>query len=307
MKSQIYKIMEDSDYTIPIVLLTVLSSQNRRNKTSLHGYYMGCGIELMSIMCRMLEQRNYYIDTIPENEYNKLFIKLSTLINICLSQNVECIQKLVSKEKTLKMFHDSLKILNEKIFDIMDQNNITLGENIKKTDLLKYDFSKISKPKEKIMSLKQINKDDLLNHINKKYGSVCQASIIIGNLLGCGNENMKSLEKMGEYLGIMSKISNDFRNLERDLIASKEFSYNYIINFGIQESFELYMDAKTKIIEYCITLDLYSNTMKEVLDLIETRIDNLLGKTKADLKSNYTLSNMSTISSNSSIIMNNKL
>jgi 5'-3' exonuclease len=59
---------------------------------------------------------------------------------------------------------------------------------------------------------------------------------------------------------------------------------------GLQEAFELFMEAKTKIIESCITLDLYSNTMKEVLDLIETRIDNLIEKTRPDLKSNYTLS-----------------
>jgi hypothetical protein len=60
MKKQIYDILEDSDYTIPIVLLTVLSSQNRKNKISLHGYYMGCGIELMIIMCKLIEHKNYY-------------------------------------------------------------------------------------------------------------------------------------------------------------------------------------------------------------------------------------------------------
>jgi hypothetical protein len=298
IKDNIYKLVEESDYMISIVLLTVLSSQNRKNKTNLHGYFMGCGIELMMLMCKVLDNKNYYNKEFTEVTAKKMVTKMSTLINICLSQNVEYIQSTVSKEKTLKIFHNSLKILNDKLFNIIDDDIIELGEYIKKTDILKYNFSEITKPKEKIMALKQVNKEQLLHFIKKKYGSVCQSAIIIGWMLGSGNENMIGpLEKMGEYLGFMIKISYDFKNLERDLKTNSDFSYNYIINFGLQDAFELFIDNKTKLIESCMILDLYSNTMKEVLDVVETRVDNLLGKTKADLKSNYTLTNSNSHSS----------
>jgi hypothetical protein len=79
----------------------------------------------------MIENKNYYLEKYPEETINKIILKLSSLINVSLSQNVECIQKLVSKEKTLKMFHDSLKLVTEKIFNIMNVNNIKLKENVK--------------------------------------------------------------------------------------------------------------------------------------------------------------------------------
>lgn len=292
MKTQILDILEDSDYSLPIILLTILSNQNRKNKTSLHGYYMGCGIELMMIISKLIENKTYYITKYSDQEINRIIVKISTLINLCLSQNVECIQKSVSKEKTLKMFHDSIKLLTSKLFDVLITDNIELEDYIKKTDLFKYEFN-INKPKDKILKLKQVKKQDLITFIKKKYGSVCQSALILGYQLGSGSEIVKQLEKMGEYLGIMVKISNDFKNLERDLNHSKDFTFNYVLNYGLQDSFELFMEAKTNIIETCITFDLYSHTMKEVLDLIESRIDLVLGKTKADLKSNYTITQSS--------------
>ena len=60
MKKEMLDILVDSDYASSIVLLTVLSSQNRKNTLSLHGYYMGCGIELMMVMCKLIDNKNYY-------------------------------------------------------------------------------------------------------------------------------------------------------------------------------------------------------------------------------------------------------
>jgi hypothetical protein len=296
-KTNIYKLTEESDYMVSIILLTVLSSQNRKNKTNLHGYYMGCGIELMMLMCKMMDNKKYYENMFTEEKTKKMTLKISTLINLCLSQNVEYIQTTVSKEKTLKIFHNSLKVLTDKLYDILDDDVVECGDYIKKTDILKYNFVEITKPKDKIMKLKQVNKEHLMKFINRKYCSVCKSAITIGWMLGCGQESyINQLEKMGEYLGIMMKISYDFMNLERDLQTSINYSYNYIINFGLQEAFELFLDNKIKLIENCMILDLYTHTMKEVLDVVEARVDNLLGKTKIDLRSNYTLTNSNTSS-----------
>lgn len=305
LKNNIYKLVEESDYLTPIILLTILSNQNKKNKTQLHGYFMGCGIELLMLLCKVADNREYYNKIFTESLLKKMILKISTLINICLSQNIEYIHSSIPKDKNqkiLKIFHNSVKILNTKIYDIMDEDPLETTDNIKKTDLLKYNFTETGKPKEKIMSLKQINKDQLLNFIKRKYGSVCQTAIIMGWMLGSGNENIiPQLEKMGECLGIMMKISYDFKNLERDLNSSVNYTYNYILNYGLQEAFELFIDNKTKLLELCIIHDLHSNTMKEVLDVTERRVDIMLEKTKADLKSNYTLSNSSNLSNNKDI------
>jgi hypothetical protein len=255
---------------------------------------MGCGIELMMLMCKVFDNKPHYVSEFTEQGTRKLITKMSMLVNLCLSQNIEYIQATVSKEKTLKIFHNSLKILNDKLFNILDEDTIETGDPIKKTDLLKYTFKKVEKPKEKIIKLKQVNKQQLMRFINRKYGSVCQSALITGWMLGSGSDNdTPQLERIGEYLGIMMKISYDFQHLERDLETAKTSTNNYIINFGLQDAFELFLDNKTKLIEGCMVLDLYTNTMKEVLDVVEDRMDKLLGQTKADLKSNYTLTTSS--------------
>jgi hypothetical protein len=290
IKENIYNIIDDCDYLIPIVLLTVLSCQSRKTKISLHGYYMGCGIELMMTIAKIMDSENKYNIQYEKKNIKQVINKMSLLINMCLSQNIEHIQTYVSKEKVLKIFHGSIKYLNEKIYDIVDDINLEVGNNIKKTDLIKYNFETVADPKQKITALKQVNKDQLMNFIDKKYGSVCQTALVVGWLLGSGDDKMiDNLERLGTHLGNIIKLSYDFKNLEDDLNTSIDYTKNFVINYGIQESFELFIDSKAKFIEGCMKMDLYSNTMKEVLDLIEVRVDEIINKSSLDLKSHYTL------------------
>ena len=322
MKDIMYKLTEDCDYMISIILLTILSSQNRKNKTSLHGYYMGCGIELMMLLAKMSDNTEHYNKRYDETMIRKIIFKISSMANICLAQNIEYIQTTTSKDKTLKIFYQTTRILNEKLANLVDVDKVETGENIKKTDLVKYSFddikdikstnnvkkdttcelsllkegteTKLTLAKNKLMSIKQAKKEHLMKFIQKKYGSVCQATLTIGWMLGNGNEKtIDSLEKLGLHLANMMKISYDFKNLETDLHEANGYSNNYIINFGIQDGFELFVDSKAKFIEGCMLLDLYTNTMKEVLDVIEISVDALIDKTKSDLKSQYTLTNSS--------------
>ena len=291
IKSNIHEIIDGSDYLVPIVLLTVLSCQSRKAKLSLHGYYMSCGIELLMSITKMMDCENRY-SKYNKAQTKKITNKMLTLTNICLSQNIEHVQTFISKEKVLKIFHGSIKYLNQKTYNLIDDIDMVSANNIKKTDLISYSFSnyKQDELKEKIMSLKQFSKEQMKEYITRRFGSVCQISLVIGWLLGNGDDKMiDSLEKLGVHLGNIVKLSHDFKNLEEDLSLATDSSYNYVINCGIQESFELFIDSKTKFIEGCIKYDLYSNTMKEVIDLIEASVDNVINKSSLDLKSSYTL------------------
>lgn len=287
----INNVMDKSDNMIPIILLTVLNSQSKKNGLLLHGYYMGCGVEMMMMIAKFIDNKKYYKNEYNEASYSRIISRLSTLINISLSQNIEYIQNVLTKEKAIKIFYYTNKLLNNKLFDLMDEEYMEYSDNIKKTDLLKFTFEKIKCPKILITHIKQIKKEHLMNFIQKKYGTVCQIAIIMGWMLGSGDDKtILNLEKLGTSLGIMIKISYDFSNLERDLECAKETSNNYVINFGIQEGFEVFIDNKLKFVEGCMLLDIYTNTVKEVLDVIESKVDLFINNTVPDLKSHYTIS-----------------
>jgi hypothetical protein len=71
--------------------------------------------------------------------------------------------------------------------------------------------------------------------------------------------------------------ANDLNNL----------SLNFIINDGVQESFILFMEIKTQLIEDCLSLNIYTHTLKEVLDELEKNVDKCLSSSSIDLKSTY--------------------
>lgn len=287
----INNVMDKADNMIPIILLTVLNSQSKKNGYSQHGYYMACGIEMMMTIAKIIDNKNYYKSEFSAISINRIMYRLSTLVNICLTQNIEYLQNVLTKEKAIKIYYNLNKMLNNKIFDLMDEDFMEYSENIKKTDLLKFTFEKIKSPKTLITHIKQVKKEQLHGYIQKKYGTVCQMALIMGWVLGSGDEkSVISLEKIGIYLGYMIKISYDFNNLERDLENAKEMSNNYVINFGIQESFELFIENKLKFVEGCMLLDIYTNTVKEILDVIESKVDTFINNTVPDLKSHYTIS-----------------
>ena len=59
------------------------------------------------------------------------------------------------------------------------------------------------------------------------------------------------------------------------------------MNNGIQESFVLFMDLKTEFLEALFKHNLYTHTIKEVLDLLEDKIETILKKSNIDMKSTY--------------------
>lgn len=285
-------IVNECDNMASILLLTIMNSQSKKNKITLHGYYMGCGIELMMTVARIMDNKLWYQKKLGETACNRLVARIPSLVNICLSQNIEHIQGVITKEKAIKTFHTTTKILNNKIFDLMDEEVIEREEYIKKSDILKYKFTTIENPKELLHKIKRATKNSLLNYIQKKFGCVCQTSLIMGWIMGGGDEkSIPILNKMGIYFGNMLKISYDFMNLERDLQTNNGYTDNYVINTGIQEGFEFFVDSKVKFIECCMTLDIYTNTVKEISDAIEGNVEIFIDNTVPDMRSQYTVFN----------------
>lgn len=284
-KNEIFDLLKNSDYIISVILLTILSNKNKKNKTSIHGYYMGSAIELILLLAKINDKQL--------QEYSYLSSDIINLCNIFLSQNIEHVQSALSKEKINKVCMFTFKYMNSKLLNI--QNSVQLVSNnlLKKTDIMKYRFtSDTTLIKQKLYSIKQLSQQELLTYIDDKYGSVGKIAIVFGWLLGSGEfDKISELEHIGRYLGILIKLYYDFINLETDLLNSNDITYNYVINFGIQASLELFLDTKTKFIEGCIIHDSHSTTIKELLDVLDKNIDKFINNTEIDIRTEYTLSN----------------
>lgn len=88
----------------------------------------------------------------------------------------------------------------------------------------------------------------------------------------------------------MYKISKDFENLSADIKNSTTYSTNYVLNYGLQDGYEVFLNNKQKFIEESMVDDLYTNTIKEIIDTIEANVDMIIDQTSPDLKSTYSSS-----------------
>lgn len=289
-RNDIYELIEsDGDLFLPIILLTLLNSQSKKERMAIHGYYMACASELMNIVCKI----NDNVDNYKKYDLNYLYRRISSMINICLSENIEYVTNKENKERMLKRMHYLTRIINERINSIYDNHRIETEDIINKTDIHKYKYKNIKDPKSLIKKIKRINQGNLENYINNKYCNISFISCISGWLIGGGDDKkediINNIEKLSYNLGFILKISYDFKNMENDLLNSKDYTYNYVINNGIQKSFEDYLKYKNNFIKYAVVLDVYSNTMKEIIDVLEIYVDNFIDEIDNDLRSQITI------------------
>lgn len=282
-------LMNDSDHLTPIILLTILNSQHKKKNLKIHhGYYIASCVDIMMLIVNILDNEKYYIDTYGHTVVLAFLSEMPIYIFKCLSQNIETAETSIDKEKLLKMTYQLMDYLHNNILKIIHRNDITTTLSVRKTDIIKYRFTDERIINLKYKNLKQIDRDTLLTYIEDKYGNVCNCAFILGWVFGQGEDKyIYDLEKIGYQLGMMIKLANDFINLERDIKYADIISYNFIVNFGIHESFALFMENKLKFIEGCLKLSIFTNTIKEILDSIEKKFDDCLKNTDIELESLY--------------------
>jgi len=290
IKTYIFEIISEFDHVASILLLTVLNNQGKKNGMTLHGYYIASSIEIMMVIIKLLDNERKYSKKYGSRNVQRMIAELVGLINICLSQNIESVQPHYSKEKALKIFHTCTRMINKRLAKLISNESLEVDKKIKTTDIIKYHFTDVQKIKQKLVKLKQVKEPSLTSFINDKYGSVCQLSLELGWLLGGGDEKtLPSLDKVGTYFSMMIKLASDFLNIESDIDDSECYTKNYVVNYGFQNAFEQFINNKQKFIEACILLDIYTNTVKEIVDLIENKVDEIIDKSSPDMKSHYTL------------------
>ena len=92
--------------------------------------------------------------------------------------------------------------------------------------------------------------------------------------------------KLSKYYTMMYKLAEDFENIENDVMNQVDgICKNYVVNYGLQNSYEVFMTNKQKFIEELMTLDMFTNTIKEIINYIEHKVDMIIDETSPDLKS----------------------
>ncbi len=292
-KNIFIEFLSENDFMLSILVSTFLLSLNRKSEITGHTYYSACLSEMLIMLIRLVEKKNYYIEKYTQKKYNIVKNKIITSVNIFLSQSIDNIKNHHDKDKLLKNYIGMSKNFNVKLSEILDEDyNFELEDNITRSDLMNYEYYKEAKQvKTKLKTLKRVKKESMLKYVENKYGSIC--NIILQNMwfLGNGDDKLKKyVERFGQNIAIMLKIYYDWKHLESDILNSTNYCNNVIVNLGIQESFELFINAKQKVLENCMLFNLYTITTKEVIDFIEEGIDIYIDKLKPDLRSQYTLS-----------------
>ena len=275
---------DDFDHLVSIFLVSILNNRCKKSKLKFHGYYIACGIDIAIYIAKITDKKYLFENVHGKNVIYNFLPELVSIMYQSLSGNIESLKLNIDLNETLKINKQCMLLLSKKLSDITNLfNNIKIhDQQIKKTDFINYNF-KNEDLKKKYKKFKYIDKEELNNFVKKKYGSACQLSLIFGWLLGLGDEQkIKNLEDIGNDLGFIFKISFDFENIENDLINNDEYTLNLIINNGIKETIEQFIMCKSRFIEGLLSLDIWSTTIKEILDLIEKNIDNYLNETDID-------------------------
>ena len=283
-------ILSINEHESSILLLTIFNGQKKKKKFKSHeSYNVASGIDLMMTMCMINDNLPYYKTTYGENQIKNLISQSPVYISECLSKNLETLENIIEKDKVFKMQTKLYSYFNKKLIGLTKVEDIKGTEKPHRTDIIKYKFDNKNIINLKYRKLKIVDKFVLLDYIDRTYGATCQCAFVLGWLLGLGEDkHVVSLEKMGSALGILIKLSHDFKNLERDITHSETCSYNIIVNCGIHECFTMFDENKLKLLEGCFTLDVYSTTIKEIVDHIEKNFDTYLKNTELELNSKYT-------------------
>jgi hypothetical protein len=262
---------------------------------------MALGFELIVLLMEYSEHIKK-INTNPlfesiSNEYLFIPILLSN-INQLFCQNAKLLPQTNTSDENINISENIIycsEKINTEIVNIISYIDHTrINEHdipndwklIKKTDLTNFNFRNSSCLK-KLYTFKKIPKDVLISYYINTYCKLCSMSLTVGWLLGCSRLDMvDNLDRLGYHFGLLLKLSNDFVNLEKDILLTGEnqCTYNYVINYGLQESFELFDECKKNFYKGVMTLDIATATIKEIITSIDNSVMNVIEQSSPDIK-----------------------
>lgn len=279
--------LETSDHIAAILCLTVLNSRCKKYNLKIHGYYVALAVDILMIMGKIYANRDFY-DTL----YNTVSIDNATTettnwLYWSIAQNIETLMMNKTERYNPKTLQLCMDMCVKYMPQIFKKSNYTSNKRVKRTDIYSYhpedhEFRNAYKKKT------TLSKTILQNEINNRYGAVCCLAISLGWLIGQGDEAvLDKLDNMGKYFGTFLKVSDDFIYLERDVQLANSVSTNYVINYGIKESYSELIESHIHFMEELMKNNIDTKTMKEIIDIIMKQVDDMMGDISVDMETQY--------------------
>ncbi len=292
----LYNRIKNHDFMIPILFLTVMNSQNKKNHITLQGYYGASAIEFLYVLLNVMDHKEEIIGDYNSATYNTIINYLTLCAYKSICQNLDSIKSFIKNDSVANICMQVLGIYNSTISysNLLNDHQFEISNEKPNNDLIKWYLKDEPELKKKFATLKKIKFESYQKYLNKKIGSVCELAMTVGWLMGCGPANAKELQKVkkaSKYFAMIYKLSLDFSNIGEDIKNSNNISTNFVVNYGLQESYELFMYNKQKFIEESMVLDIYTATIKEIINWIENKVDEVIDETSPDLKSNMSTLN----------------
>jgi len=282
----IYDMIKSNDLIFSILLLTILNNQNKKSHICMQGYYFATSIQFLTVYVDLINLKEKPAD------YAILLTKLLTLTSKSIEQNMESIKSIYKADDYATIMLSVISVYNNILMNINNLHNFNFVVDAIccNSDISKWYLNHDAGLNDKYLKYKKIKLESMNLFIDLKYRTVCELSMVIGWIVGCGS--MKEINKIkmaARSFGIMYKIAKDFENLDSDLKNNQAGAHvnNYVLNYGLQDSYEMFLDNKQIFIEKMMLLEIYTNTIKEIIDLIEENVDVIIDQTSPDLKSNY--------------------
>jgi len=282
----IYDKIKCTDLVFPTLLLTIVNNQNKKNHISVQGYYLAAIVEFISLYSKIIEDKN---------SHNRLGMSnyLLFCINKSFEQNTESLKNSLANYNIIDNITNLMSILNESIKNIFTLDefkfNLDLVNQKCSSDIIDwYLKKKCDEYINKFKSLKRVTKESMVEYIERKYINISELSLYMGWIVGLGDiKDIIKLKKAARAFGIMYKIVSDFKNLDLDIKNSDEMTSNYVLNYGFQDGYEVFLNNKQHFIEEAMICNIYTSTIKEIINSIEEEIDQIIDQTSPDLKSHY--------------------
>lgn len=290
LNAYIYSKIKEEDLIFPILLLTTINNQNKKNHISVQGYYVATVMEFMTLLIQFIENEENIKKESGDTFYMKLCNNLFIYINKSLQQNFESVKNVLQGQILINVIMNSIDLVNNsfKVINSLYDFKFSVTNKNCHSNIIDWYLKNNVELSNKFNSFKQVTKESMMDYIEKKYVNSCELALSLGWIIGSGDsKDSNKLKKTARSFAIMYKIAKDFENLEDDIKKNEGSTSNYVLNFGFQEGYEVFLDNKQKFIEESMIEDIYTNTIKEIIDIIEENIDIVIDQTSPDLKSNY--------------------
>ncbi len=241
-----------NDHILSIIALTLINSLNRKNRRTAHGYNIAFAISLLSIyrgeaklLCsiiRFLDENLLILATQISSDNKKSYRSIDNTARNNDDQNTGATvnnNSLLPASSVLPVKPTS-RLDNETHDHLTFDKIITI--NCLAHEILFKLLSNLTEGRERIITLSKL-------------------TLLIGWITGCGllnKEILADLETAGDNLGNLVYISNNFN----------KDNYN--------EDFDMFVQYKQKYIEIMITYDIFSDTMKNIVNMYEENIDRIV-------------------------------